>query len=256
MPEREAVNDVLVALLRSLKTLGRGRIWLLVLGPAAVALLISIGLAFFCLDYLVGSLLEQPPLTWLAGWGALWLAKLAAVLGGWLLLLAVAFVGATLLAAIFVMPLLLEQVATADYPELARLGKDSLTAAAWNSVSAVLLFVVGWLLTLPLWLIPGFALVLPMLWMAWLTRRTFAYDALTLHATDDEWQALRRRHAWPLLLLGVVLALLTHIPVLGLLTPTLAALAYTHYCLEALRQWRQGALVVASGRQLMLEEEE
>jgi CysZ protein len=111
-------------------------------------------------------------------------------------------------------------------------------AAAWNSISAVLVHV-GWLLTLPLWLIPG-ALLLPILWMAWLTRRTFAYDALTVHATDDEWRALApparlaaaaaRRH----------LALLAHIPILGLLTPTLAALAYTHYCLEALRRFAAG----------------
>lgn len=248
------MNEVMLALLRSVKTLGRGRVWLLLFAPATVALLVWVGLALCFLENLIASLIEQPPLAWLAGWGAIWLAKLAAVLGGWLIVLAAAYVTAMLLAAIFVMPLLLAQVAAADYPELARLGKDSLTAAVWNSVSAVLLFIVGWLLTLPLWLIPGFALLLPILWMAWLTRRTFAYDALTLHATDEEWRALRRQHGFPLLLLGVILALLTHIPVVGLLTPTLAALAYTHYCLEALRRWRQGAVVTA-GRQPLTEKE-
>ncbi|MBK8579346.1 MAG: EI24 domain-containing protein [Candidatus Accumulibacter sp.] len=248
------MTDVGLALLRSIKTLGQGRVWLLVFGPAVLGLLVWVGLAVFSLEWLIASLVEQPPLSWLAGWGVLWLAKLAAALGGWLLILAAAFVTAMLLAAIFVMPLLLEVVSSTDYPELARLGKDSLAGAVVNSLVAVLVFTVGWLLTLPLWLIPGLALLLPVLWMAWLTRRTFAYDALAVHATVDEWRLLRRQHGFPMLLLGVILALLAHIPVIGLLTPTLAALAYTHYCLEALRRLRQGAVVTVIGQQPILKE--
>jgi len=248
------MTEVGLALLRSIKTLGKGRVWLLVFGPAVLGLLVWVGLAVFSLEWLIASLIEQPPLSWLATWGVLWLAKLAAVLGGWLLILAAAFVTAMLLAAIFVMPLLLAVVSSTDYPELARLGNDSLAGAVVNSLVAVLVFTVGWLLTLPLWLIPGLALLLPVLWMAWLTRRTFAYDALAVHATVDEWRLLRRQHGFPMLLLGVILALLAHIPVIGLLTPTLAALAYAHYCLEALRRLRQGTVVTVIGKQPIMKE--
>ena len=241
------MNAVALALLRSVKTLVRGRVWLLLLWPAALALLLWIGLAVCLLDWLIGTLVEQPPLSWLAAWGAIWLAKMAAAIGGWLLILAAAFVTAMLLAAIFVMPQLLALVAASDYPELAQLGRDSVAGAAWNGVSGVLLFSLGWLLTLPLWLVPGLALLLPIFWMAWLTRRTFAYDALAAHASDDEWRLLRRRHSLPMLLLGITLALLTHVPLLGLLTPTLAALAYIHLGLEALRHLRQGAVVTIVG---------
>lgn len=44
-------------------------------------------------------------------------------------------------------------------------------------------------------------------------------------------------------MLGITLALVAHVPLLGLLAPTLAAIAYVHYCLEALRRARQGAVV-------------
>ena len=98
-------------------------------------------------------------------------------------------------------------------------------------------------MTLPLWLVPGFGMLLPFFWMAWLNRRTFAYDALAAHATDVEWRRVRRRHALPLLGLGLVMALLAHLPVVGLLAPSLAALAYVHYCLEALRWQRQEPVV-------------
>lgn len=237
------MSEMGLALMRSLRTLGRGRVWLLLIGPAVLALVLWVGLAVFFLERLIDRLVEQPPLTWLAGWGALWLAKLLAALGGWVLILSAVFVTAMLLAAIWVMPRMLELVAAKDYPELAQLGRNSLTAAIWNGLSSVLLFAVGWLLTLPLWWIPGMGLLLSIFWMAWLTRRTFAFDALALHATDQEWRALRAQHAGPWLLLGVVMALLTHLPFLGLLAPTLAALVYAHYGLEALRRLRQGAVV-------------
>lgn len=235
--------EVMLALIRSLSTLSRGRIWLLLLGPAAVALLAWLGLTIFTLDWLIAHFIEQPPMSWLTAWGAVWLGKLLAALGGWLLIFAASYLTAMLLAAIFVLPLLLDHVAAADYPDLARMGKDSLAASTWNSLSAALLFILGWVLTLPLWLVPGFGLVLPLFWMAWLNRRTFTYDALAVHATDAEWREVRRRHALPLLILGVTLALIAHIPLLGLLAPTLAALGYVHFCLEALRRMRRGAIV-------------
>jgi CysZ protein len=234
------MGGVILALMRTMTTLARSRAWLLILGPAVVALMVWIGMTIFLLDDLISGFITVPPMSWLTGWGAVWLAKLFAVLGGWLLILAASYVTAMLLAAIFVLPLLLNHVAAADYPELARRGKDSVTASTWNSILAALLFIVGWVVTLPLWLIPGLGLILPLFWMAWLNRRTFAYDALAVHATDDEWHELRRRHAGPLLMLGITLALVAHIPLVGLLAPALAALAYIHYSLEALRGMRQG----------------
>jgi hypothetical protein len=242
-----AMSDVLQALLRSLATLGRGRVWLFLLGPALLALVAWLALTFFWLDGLIATFLQLPPMSWLSGWGAAWLASLFAALGGWLLILAAAYLTAILLAAIIVLPLLLNHIAATDYPDLARMGKDSFTAATWNSVAAALLFVAGWLLTLPLWLVPGLGLLLPIFWMAWLNRRTFAYDALAAHASDDEWRILRRQHGTPLFVLGIVLALLAHLPLIGLLAPTLAALAYIHYTLEALRKMRQGAIITLNG---------
>lgn len=235
------MSGVLLALQRSMTTLGHGRVWLYMLGPAIFALLIMVGLSVFLLDQMVAVFVEQPPMSWVTAWGAFWLAHLLTALGGWLLILSASYLLAMVLTAIVVLPLLLKHLAQVDYPELARSGSDSFVAAAWNSVWAAVLFILGWLVTLPLWLIPGFGLILPFFWMAWLNRRTFAYDALSVHATDDEWRTLRRQQALPLLGLGAVMALLAHVPFLGMLAPSLAALAYIHFCLEALRQQRLGA---------------
>lgn len=245
--------EVMLALRRSLTTLGRGRVWLYMLAPAIVAVLAMVGMSALLLERLVAAFIEQPPISWIAAWGAFWLAKLLAALGGWLLILSASYLLAMLLTAIVVLPLLLNHLASVDYPDIARLGRDSVVASTWNSIWAALLFIFGWLVTLPLWLIPGLGLLLPLFWMAWLNRRTFAFDALAVHATPDEWRQLRRAQAMSLLVLGLAMALLAHVPFLGLLAPSLAALAYIHFGLEALRRLRQGAVVAvienAEGRQ-------
>ena len=235
--------DVVLALMRTLASLRQGRIWLYVLAPAFVSLVLWVVLTIWGLGQMVQWLLGHQPLTLLVAWGIAWLATLLAYLGAWMAIFAMAYLTASLLAAIIVLPLLLKHLARSDYADLAPLGKDSFSAAAVNSLVASALFIVGWIVTLPLWIIPGLSLVLPVLLMAWYNRRTFAYDALSMHATDKEWQSLRPRTKTPMFMLGLTMALLAHVPLLGLLVPALAALSFVHYGLEALRQMRGGAVL-------------
>lgn len=239
--------EIFNALMRSLNNLQDRRIWLRLAGPALASLLVWLLLAFFALEWFVAQLLDFPPLTWIAGWGALWLAKVLGWVGGWLAVFALAYMTAMLLAAIFIVPLLVNEIGASEYPDVARAGEDSLVAATANSLVAAAGFLIGWIGTLPLWLIPGMGLVLPIYWLAWLNRRTFAYDALAAHATKDEWKALFDKHRGKLLLLGVLLGLLAHVPIIGLLAPAFGALAYVHYGLEALRRERKGANTVIEG---------
>lgn len=237
------MGEVILALQRSLASFGRGKIWLYILVPALVAFVLMVVLSIAVLDYLISSFIAQPPMSWIADWGALWLAKAMAALAGWLFILSASYAVAILLTALLVLPLMLNFIAARDYPDLARLGRDSVIESTRNSVGAALLFALGWVLTLPLWLVPGLGLLLPLLLMGWLNRRTFAYDALAVHSTPDEWRAIRREQSMPLFALGLIMAALTHVPFVGLLAPSLAALAFIHFSLEALRRLRQGAVV-------------
>lgn len=236
--------DVLTALTRSFGTLLRPRIWLYVLAPALIAFGLWVLLAWWELDTAVAWLQGQPPLSWIAGLGAEWLARFFALTAVWLGILSLTYVSALLITAVFFLPLIVDFLAERDYPDVARLGKDSFVKSTTNSVTAALLFIAGWILTLPLWLIPGMALVLPVFWLTWLNRRTFAFDALAVHAGVWESQTLRKEHGNGYLLLGVLLALLAHVPVFGLIVAPLAAIAYVHYSLERLRQFRGGEVPV------------
>ena len=244
------MGDVVLALMRTMGSLRSGRIWVYVAAPALVSLVLWIVLALRGLSVMVEWLLGHQPMTLLIAWGVAWLATLLAYMGAWMAIFACAYLTASLLAAIVIMPLLLKHLAETDYRDVAPMGKDSFVAAAVNSVGASILFVIGWLLTLPLWIVPGLSLVLPLLLMAWYNRRTFAYDALSMHATADEWEQLRPQTKAPMFMLGLTMALLAHVPLLGLLVPALAALSFVHYGLEALRRSRGGAIVSIEGERI------
>lgn len=242
----EGFGGVVLALARSFATLASGRAWAYLLGPGLVALLLWLLLAFAWMGELIAWTLGLPPFSWLLAWDFTWLARFLAAISVWLAILSFIYLTATLLASIFVLPLLLEWVAGRDYRDVARMGSDSTLASAANSLWTLVLYLGGWLLTLPLWLIPGFGLFVPVFWLAWLNRRTFAFDALIAHATGEESRLIRRREAKPMLTLGLLLAVLAYIPLFGLLVPTLSALAYVHFTLESLRRLRQGAVVTAT----------
>ena len=244
------MGDVMLALARTFASLRQGKVWLYVLTPALFSLLLSIGLAVWVLGAVVQQMMEYPPMTLLVGWGLVWLANILAYLGGWMAIFAIAYLTASLLAAVVILPLILNHLSASEYRDVAAMGKDSFVAAAMNSLVASVVFVLAWVATIPLWLIPGFSLLIPLLLMGWLNRRTFAYDALSMHASDSEWQAIRSGQKTPLFMLGLTMALLAHIPVIGLLVPALAALSFVHYGLEALRRSRGGALVTIEGERV------
>jgi hypothetical protein len=145
-----------------------------------------------------------------------------------------------LLVAVFALPRMMTLIAQRDYPDVVRHG--SAAAALWgslaNTVIAGLIFVVGWLLTLPLLLIPGAILVLPLGWAAWLNQRAFRFDALAEHALPGERAALVRDERSSLYLGGLVGALLAHVPVLNLFALAYTAVLFVHLCLGGLRDLR------------------
>lgn len=245
------MHAIFLAFVRSMVSMTRPRVWGMLLAPAFFSLLLWLGLAIWGHEHLANWLSACPPMPQLVSWGVPWLARTLVFLGSWMLIFALAYFTTVLLSAILVMPWLLGYVAQRDYPDVAAMGADSFAAAVGNSVVATVAFVLAWILSIPLWLIPGFALVLPVLLMAWYNRRTFAYDALSLHATADEWRRLKKEEHRNLFWLGLLMAILVYVPLLGLLVPTLTALTYIHYCLEALRRLRGGALVSAEAGVVM-----
>jgi hypothetical protein len=129
-----------------------------------------------------------------------------------------------------------------------------------HSIGVTVLALGALLATLPLWLFPPAAMLLPPLIWGWLTSRVLAFDALADHASAEERLALVSGHRWQLLGMGIVTGYLggapsliwvsgaMTLPMMPLFVPVFvwaytlvfafAALWYTHYGLAALADLR------------------
>jgi len=189
-------------------------------------------------------------------------AVMVPLLAMWLLL-PLMILSALMLVVTLAMPAITRHVATHYYPQLDMRHGGSFAGSVWVSLSSFMAFLFIWLVTLPLNLVPLFALFIqPLLW-GWLTSRVMAYDALADFADHDERRTILARQRWPLLAIGVVTGSLGAIPGLlwlgGVISviffPVLAALAiwlyllvfvfsglwFQHYCLDVLARLRSSS---------------
>jgi hypothetical protein len=134
---------------------------------------------------------------------------------------------ASLLAVSFLMtPALTRMVAERRFAGLQRKhGGSLLRSLGWTFFSLVL--ALGALvLTLPMWLVPPLALVLPALIWGWLTYRVMAFDVLAEFASADERRTLMARHRMSFLGIGVVTGLMGAAPSLVWASGALFAAAF------------------------------
>lgn len=148
------------------------------------------------------------------------------------------YMTALLILGTFGMDELVDAVAARRYPDLARREGGSFAGSLWNSFVAVAGMLALFAVTLPLWIFPPLWPAIPVGVMGWVNQRVLRYDALARHAQPLEMAEIFRRRSTALYSLGVVLALLAYVPVLGLFAPVFFGLAFVHYLLGELKALR------------------
>jgi Etoposide-induced protein 2.4 (EI24) len=208
-------------------------IWLSLL-PLVLTVVLAGALGYWFWDGAVGQVRLWLEASSLLGSVWQWLEKVGApnlktVVAPLLVIFAVtpAVVVASMLAVSFFMtPALTRLVAERRFATLQRKqGGHVLHSVAWTLLS-LLLALGALLLTLPLWLVPPLALVLPALIWGWLTYRVMAFDVLAEFASPDERQSLMARHRASLLGMGVLMGLMGAAPSLVWASGALFAAAF------------------------------
>lgn len=177
------------------------------------------------------------------------------------MLLPLMIVTALLLIGLIVMPVIGSHVGRHHFPALDQRKGGTLWGSIRISLTSFVAFVLMWLATLPLGLFPPLLFAVQALLWGWLTSRVMVYDALASHASVQERIALSKKHAWPLLVIGIAGGALGTLPTLfwlgGVLSfvllPVLATVSiwlyvlvfvftglwFQYYCLDALEKMRQ-----------------
>ncbi len=239
------MDNLLRSLQRAAQDLLAPRMLALVLWPMGLSLLLWGGLAWLfgaAWKAELASFLATTPFQALLHWaGAEWLMAYAVIIILALLWLPALYVTALMITSLFLMPFIVDFVAERHYPDLARLKGGSLLGSVVNSVLALLLYILAWVLLLPVWLFAPFGIAVSILLNAWLNQRLFMYDALSDHASAAELKDERHAGGGWLFGLSSLLGLLHFIPVLNFLAPVYMGLAFTHHGLAALAASRTGS---------------
>lgn len=117
-----------------------------------------------------------------------------------------------LMVALLMTPAIVGLVARRRFPLLEkRQGASGLQTTLWSlGITAVAVALLA--VSLPLWLVPPLALVLPPLVWGWAGGKIFAFEVLAEHADAAERRAVLQAHRGPLLAMGVVCGFMGAVP--------------------------------------------
>ena len=220
-------------------------LWLM-LWPMLVALAIwgSVALLMWgTLAVRLGEWLRQA-LDYALAWSHLDFGTAALVAANVLLFIAfvpLVYLTALVILSLFGMQQMVDYVAQRSYPQLERRRGGGIAGSGWNSLAAFAGMAALFALSVPLWLFPPLWPIIPLVILAWVNQRLLRYDALAEHADAAEMARIFRARRGALYVLGLLLALVAYVPLLGFFAPVLFGLAFIHYLLGALAAERRTA---------------
>jgi hypothetical protein len=165
-------------------------------------------------------------------------ALIAANVVLFLLFVPLVYVTALFLLGIFGMGKMVDYVAERSFPRLERRHGGGTARSVWNAGVTLAGMLGLFVVSLPLWVLPPLWPLIPLAILTWGNQRLLRYDALAEHADAAEMQRLFRERRGALYLLGLLLALLAYVPIIGIFGPVLFGLAFIRYLLGALIEVR------------------
>lgn len=237
------MNDVARSLLFALGNLLHPRMLWLMLWPLLVALALwgTLALVFWAqlALWLAGVINEWLTTGWVAfPWDMQGAALIAAKFLIVILLVPLVQLTALLILSSFGMPAMVEHVASRSYANLERRKGGSLAGSLWNGIVALCGMALLFLVSIPFWFFPPLWPMIPVAVLGWVNQRVLRYDALAEHADAAEMQRVCAGRRGNLYLLGLVLALMAYVPLIGFFAPVLFGLSFIHYLLGELQAMR------------------
>lgn len=244
------MNKVFLALKQSLKACLDPRILLLLFTPFFLAAILGLILFFTLGTWWISAASAGVENSWLMQYladkwtffgdgGAATVSYVLVLVVAVLVIIPVSYLAAILLVSLVLLPFVLKVIEKKDFKDLEKKQGGSFWYSVWNSLKVSVIYILGLILTLPLWFFPGFAVMLPILLSAYLNKNIFVYDVLEEFATREERMRIEKENVRLLYILGGLLGMINYIPLAFIVAPTFASLAYSYFCLNALQDLRE-----------------
>lgn len=231
--------NLIHSLFRAFLDLFRPRILILLFVPPVVAFAFWGLVAFLFWTPLLGfgawmashflNVQELPK--WALEWVPLTPQLIATSVAGIVVFLSVlplAFLTTLILTSVIVMPVVIRTLEK-EYPHLERKGGgvNAFVSNFKNLFKTSVIYMLLWLVTLPLWFLPGMNVAIPLVLNAYLNYRLFLFDALGEFGTLPEIQTLLKTKRTDFFLMGLLTSMVFLFPLSFLIGPVFTALAFT-----------------------------
>lgn len=235
------MSSVFKAIVSAFRDLMRFKIAWIIVWPILVAMFFWLAIGYFFWDNFseltYQAFSEMGIGEWLKNIESDWVAVSIQSLLHIVIFIPLIIMTTLVITTIFVMPALIKLVANRNYPELRREHGGSISGSIINAMLATGIFILMWIITLPLWAI-GAGIIIPFVAAAFMNQQLFRYDALSEHASKQEIKIICASNRFSLWGLGLLTGFMQFVPVLNLLAPIFTALAFIHFGLAHLKLLR------------------
>lgn len=239
------MQNVVKAFGESFKALFSFKIIFLMLVPPIVAFVGSVLLFFIFWQkslVFISGLITQ---TWVFDYitkfaekDFVWLANGISAVALILLFIPLSYLFSLIITSLFIMPQIQNHLAEEKFKTLEKKQGGSFLGSIFNLFSGTTLYLIGFVLTLPLWLVPGLQILMPMLLTAWLNQHVLAYDSLQDFASKEERKQLIKSQGSALYGIGFFCSVLVYIPFVSFFAPVFSGLTFTFFNLRRLESLR------------------
>lgn len=144
-----------------------------------------------------------------------------------------------ILFSTLLVPLLIPPIRRIYYPELPIANHANFFASLGNSLKAICVFLFFFIISFPLFLIPGMSLLIPLILNSYLAQKVFPFDVLQDIASTAEIKSFQQQHKNQMWMLAFSTGILIYIPLVNFLAPAITALSFIFYIFDSLIYFRQ-----------------
>lgn len=182
---------------------------------------------------------QIPP--WMIDWFSVTpvtVATALAIVIAILLILPLAILTSVIVTSLLAMPVVISHVGQ-SFPNLKKDGTGVFRASVSNMIRSSFIYLILWVGTLPLWMVPGLGFAIPILLNGYLNYRLFVFDSLAEYASAKEIHDILKNKRIDFLLLGVITSMMIVFPIFYLILPVYSALCFTRLSLMELEEHRK-----------------
>lgn len=222
--------------------------WRLLL-PFAISLIFLVLLLFFLwsplqiwlLDYFLGSHFFKIPLEFIGKN----LGISAGTISNFFLFFVILFcsliflyLSTLILTSVLLIPLILPLYQQKYFSQLQKKEGLGFIHGGTENLKAFVIYIFLFFILLPLFLLPGLSLVIPLILNTFMNHKVFVIDVLQDYVDKEEFSKIKKQYSVGFFQLAFICSLIFYIPILNFIAPQISALAFAHYALSCLSEQR------------------